>query len=154
MNFGSNETKKLLEQAGWNENRIIDFSSYKNHLKQMGYPVFPSVIQFLEQFGGLRISQNPADAAKGCYRLNIDPIELTQYYPRRIFTEFEEALGSYLCPVALAINGSSVIVMDENGKIYCINELVLFHVADKVADAIRIICSTNLSEFNKILELD
>jgi hypothetical protein len=39
-------------------------------------------------------------------------------------------------------------------RIYSIDELLLFHVADTVPEAIRILCSTNLSEFNKVLELD
>jgi hypothetical protein len=154
MDFGSEETKILLDKAGWSDSRLVDTSEYEHHLKKIGYQVFPVVTQFLQQFGGLQISKNSSDASKRCYRLKVDPIELTQYHPRRTFAEFEEALGRPLCPVALAINGSSAIVMDEAGKIYSIDELLLFHVADTVPEAIRILCSTNLSEFNKVLELD
>jgi hypothetical protein len=154
MDFGSEETKILLEKAGWSDSRLIDTSEYEHHLKKIGYQVFPVVTHFLKQFGGLQISKNSTDAAKGCYRLKIDPIELTQYHPRRTFAEFEQALGRPLCPVALALNGSSAVVMDEAGRIYYIDELLLFHVADTMPEAIRILCSTNLSEFNKVLELD
>jgi len=154
MDFGSEQTRILLEKAGWSESRQVDTSEYEHHLKKIWYPVFPIVTQFLQQFGGLQISKNSTDTAKGCYRLKVDPIALTQYHPRRIFAEFEEAFGRPLCPVALAINGSSSVVMDEGGRMYSINELVLFHIADSVPDAIRILCTTNLSEFNKILELD
>ncbi|OYD97854.1 hypothetical protein CDG76_03170 [Nostoc sp. 'Peltigera membranacea cyanobiont' 210A] len=154
MDFNSQETKILLEKAGWSKNHLVDTSEYEHHLKKIGYSVFPSVTHFLRQFGGLQISQNASDAATERYRLKVDPIELTQYHSRQMITEFEEALGRSLCPVALALNGSAAIVMDEEGRIYCIDELVLFHVADTVPNAIRIISSTDLSEFNKILELD
>jgi hypothetical protein len=154
MDLGSQETEILLKKAGWSENRLVDTSEYERHLKKIGYSVFPSAIQFLQQFGCLQVSRKATDADQKCYRLLVDPLQLTRYYSRKDIAEFEEALGHPLCPIALALNGTVAIVMDERGGIYSIEELVLFHVADTIPDAIRILCCTDLGETKKVLELD
>lgn len=154
MDLGSQETEILLKKAGWSENRLVDTSEYERHLKKIGYSVFPSAIQFLQQFGCLQVSRKATDADQKYYRLLVDPLQLTRYYSRKDIAEFEEALGHPLCPIALALNGTVAIVMDERGGIYSIEELVLFHVADTIPDAIRILCCTDLGETKKVLELD
>jgi hypothetical protein len=154
MNFVSEETKNLLEKAGWSEARLVNIREYENHLEKLGYPKFPVALEFLRRFGGLQISENSKDEFRRSYNLKVDPIKLTQCYPPYVFEEFGEGLGRPLCPVALADNGHSAIAMDEAGRVYCIDGSVLFHVADNFYEAIQILSHTNWPKFNKVLEID
>ena len=154
MNFTLEGTKNLLEDARWSESRPVNIKKYKDHFEKLGYPEFPIALEFLRQFGGLQISDSSKDESRKSYNLKVDPISLTQCYPPYVFAEFGEVLGHHLCPVALADNGHSVIVMDEAGRVYCIDGSILFHVADNYSEAIQILSHTNWPKFNKVLEID
>ncbi|MBD2769035.1 SUKH-3 domain-containing protein [Hymenobacter sp. BT664] len=154
MNFISEETKVLLEKAGWSEARRVSIEEYENHLEKLGYPKFPVALEFLRRFGGLQISESPQGESQRSYNLKVDPLKLTQCYPPYVFAAFEEGLGRPLCPVALADNGHSAIAMDEAGRFYCMDGSALFHVADSIYEAIQILSHTNWPKFDKVLELD
>lgn len=49
-------TIALLQQAGWSDDRRVDTSEYEKCLKSEGYPVHAVVVDFLERFGGLRVT--------------------------------------------------------------------------------------------------
>ncbi len=154
MNFISEETKNILKQAGWSEDRLINIKEYENHLNKLGYPTFPVALEFFRRFGNLHISENSKNESRRGYNLKVDPIKLTQCYPRYVFAEFAEALGRPLCPIALADNGHSAIAMNEEGQVYCIDGSILFHVADNFYEAIQILSHTNWPKFKEILEID
>ena len=147
------DTKEWLRNSGWSETRQVDTTEAVRHLEKSGYRVFPVVTGFLREFGGLQFPAVSAFEEVDRYRLKVDPVELTRYHPRRLFAVFEEALGRPICPIALALNGSAAIVMDEAGRSYMTDESVLLHIADCSFEALRIVCTTNLSELSTVLEL-
>jgi hypothetical protein len=161
MNFTLEETKKILEDATLSEpcpinikKYPVNVEKYKDHFEKLGYPKFPIALEFLRKFGGLQISENSKGESQKSYNLKVDPIDLAQGYPPYVFAEFGESLGHHLCPVALADNGHLAVVMDEAGRVYCIDGSVLFHVADNYYKAIQILSHTNWPKFNKVLEID
>jgi hypothetical protein len=51
----STEARKLLEAAGWTDDRRIDVSEYEPLIRQWGYPYTPPIQEFIGRFGGLYI---------------------------------------------------------------------------------------------------
>jgi hypothetical protein len=50
----SDQAKEILRAAGWFEGRRIDISPIKQFLQEYGFSVFPTAVEFLGEFHGLK----------------------------------------------------------------------------------------------------
>lgn len=148
------KTRTALEQVGWSEEYQMDISRYEEYLQKDGYTVFPVALDFLKKFGGIKISNQDTVRWPGSFCFKGDPIAAARFCGRWDVTEFEEALGRPLCPIAQTVNGTMSIFVDEEGRVYANDEQVLYYLTDKTLDLIRIVCSPTQEEFVKLFELD
>ncbi len=52
-------TKEIISKAGWYEHRHVDTSDFEKALATSGYTVLRAQLDFLREFGGLRIQPSP-----------------------------------------------------------------------------------------------
>ncbi len=126
MNGLSEITKKHLEQAGWNDARSIDTSEYEQAIVAAGLPLHTVVIDFLRQFGRLRVEFPvlvPADPKWNANRggkdwFVIDPIKAIEGISLEWFEYYSECAGKLLCPIGMAHHDHATLLMAEDGSVY------------------------------------
>ncbi|AQR94249.1 SUKH-3 domain-containing protein [Clostridium saccharoperbutylacetonicum] len=114
------ETKKILEEAGWYEGRKIDISEHIKFLEDMGYEVFDALKKWLEEFGDLKIvlEDEPFDDDDDDYTVEYSTCirEIIQRYKENI-NQDEEAEEKTI-PVAEIANNGILAYIAESGKFY------------------------------------
>ncbi|WP_028531949.1 SUKH-3 domain-containing protein [Paenibacillus sp. UNC217MF] len=109
----SNETVKILRDAGWYEGRRIDIKEIEENLEKIGYTIFPEVKSFLREFGNLVIEDTIND------EIHNTSIRITNYYKNRSFKSLEEYAGEKLVPVGMIDSDNLLLFVSESGKVYC-----------------------------------
>jgi hypothetical protein len=115
------ETKKILEEAGWYEGRKIDISEHIKFLEDMGYEVFDALKNWLKEFGDLRVvlKNEPFDEEE-------EDENLTEHSTciRNIIQRYKENInqddkaGEKTIPVADIENRGVLVYISESGKFY------------------------------------
>ena len=108
----SQKTVMALRKAGWRETRRTDTAAYERKLRSFGYPIFPVVLVFLSEFGGLRVVNHFADVGRREFEFipvppTGDEIEI-----------YSERVGTPLCVIGQCYNYNSIMMMDEQGRFY------------------------------------
>ncbi|WP_063915660.1 SUKH-3 domain-containing protein [Paenibacillus elgii] len=109
----SNETLKILRDAGWYEGRRIDIKEIEDNLEELGYIVFPEVKSFLAEFGNLEIEDTINDETHNT------SIRFTNYDDNGSFKSEEKYAGEKLVPVGMIDSGNLVLFVSESGRVYC-----------------------------------
>ena len=117
------ETKRLLEKAGWHEGRQVDPTPYVEALQKRGYTVFPPVVEFLRQFGGLEFYSLEYDS----FIQRFDPTNTYATSPAAVNHD-AAAIGVPLCPIGEADDYTTTLMMDPAGKIYYRLEDGIYHI--------------------------
>lgn len=114
------DVKEVLKAAGWSEGRKIDTSQIKVHYQKYGYELFPTVLQFLEEFGMLKIVvDKPNNLGEKEERHHTDPqLVVGEYYKNGSFKTEENYAKEKLVPVGEACNENLLLFVSESGKIY------------------------------------
>ena len=107
------DTKRLLEKAGWHEGRQVDPTPYVEALLKRGYTVFPPVVEFLRQFGGLEVHS----LEYGEFILHFDPTQI-QATPTASVNNDAASIGVPLCVIGEAGDYTTTLMMDPSGKMY------------------------------------
>lgn len=130
MSF-SESTHKLLTDAGWYSGRTRDTNVDEKHLLAWGYKIFPTVMEFLSEFGNLRILLD--DSSLELAILDVPFEELRQL-------SIVDAVKTSLCIVG-SIIGTGVptqIFIDEEGKFYTLSgHTVLSLIGSSTVEAIE-----------------
>ncbi|MEH2293027.1 SUKH-3 domain-containing protein [Nostoc sp.] len=138
----SAETRAVLQQAGWSENRKVDTSEYEKCLKFEGYPVHAIVVDFLARFGGLQVIYPHARVPQTTDEFCINPmVAAAHIYLEWVKEDYDERLGAPLCVIGEAFDYHMTLMMDSNGKVYAGYDDILIHVGDSGIDAIEALCS-------------
>lgn len=136
----SADTSAYLRKAGWHEGRkmpLVHYLNYRACLLNGGYPWFPAVADFLEEFGGLAIEFG---RRKQTEILKLDACKAANdrwfpnYYASRIGTR-------QLCVIGLVYTDHLLLFMDDAGTIYGGFDEFLCVVGSSGADAIEAICA-------------
>lgn len=138
----SAETRDLLQQAGWSEDRRIDTSEYEKCLKSEGYPVHAVVVDFLKRFGGLRVVYPHPRVPQTNDEFQIDPMVAAAHIClERVTEDYNERIGAQLCVIGEAFDYHMTLMIDPNGKVYAGYDDTLIYVGNSGVDAIEAICS-------------
>jgi len=114
------ETRKILEEAGWYEGRKIDISEHIKFLEGMGYEVFDALKKWLEEFGDLKIILEKE-------RFDDDDEDYTEEYStciKEIIAPYKRKLNQdekaeeKTIPVAEIANNGILVYIAESGKFY------------------------------------
>ncbi|MCC5618654.1 SUKH-3 domain-containing protein [Nostoc sp. CHAB 5836] len=138
----SAETRAVLQQAGWSEDRKVDTSEYEKCLKLEGYPDHAVVVDFLARFGGLRVIYPHPRVPQTTDEFCINPMVAAAHIClERVKEDYDQRLGAPLCVIGEAFDYHMTLMMDSNGKVYAGYDDTLIHVGDSGIDAIEAICS-------------
>ena len=141
MTVFSTETRTLLQQAGWGDERQVDTSEYEKYLKSEGYSVHTIVVDFLKSFGGLRVVHSHHRVAQTNDEFCINPIVAASHiYPERV-EDYSQRVGVPLCVIGEAFNYHMTLMMDSNGTVYAGYDDTLIRVGNSGYDAIVALCS-------------
>lgn len=114
------ETKKILEEAGWYEGRKIDISEHIKFLEDMGYEVFDALKKWLEEFGDLKIvlEDETFDDEDDDYTTEYSTCikEIIGGYGRNM--NQDEKSEEKTIPVAELDNNGILVYISESGKFY------------------------------------
>ncbi|AQR94244.1 SUKH-3 domain-containing protein [Clostridium saccharoperbutylacetonicum] len=115
------ETKKILEEAGWYEGRKIDISEHIKFLEDMGYEVFDAVKKWLEEFGDLKIVLEDElfdDDDDDDYTMEYSTCikEIIGPYKKNI--NQDKKAGEKTIPVAEIANNEILAYIGESGEFY------------------------------------
>jgi len=136
----SERTLTLLRQAGWREDRAVDTSGYEKALRQEGYPVHPAVVEFLRQFGGIRVVYPAKGDAKIKDEFHFDATKAAENWFPATVDQFSQRTGAALCVIGEASRGNSLLLMDPSGGVYSGVDQWLVKVADSGIEAIEALC--------------
>ncbi|MBO2010219.1 SUKH-3 domain-containing protein [Hymenobacter negativus] len=107
---------EYLTKAGWQPGRKVWLAKYRVCLRVEGYPWFPAVAEFLEEFGDLWITY---EGRGGASKLTFDACYATGRYDTRWVTgEYASRIGrSQLCAIG-ELSGHMLLFMDDTGQVY------------------------------------
>jgi len=114
----SDRSETLLKSAGWREGRSIDITSLVRHLESKGYSVFPFVVAFLKEFGGLKI-QNPSAKPPAAKNWHFDVVEASRRTSlERIKRLYIPRVQSDLCIIGESEDEYVTLMMDKKGQVF------------------------------------
>ncbi|MBF2005505.1 MAG: SUKH-3 domain-containing protein [Chlorogloeopsis fritschii C42_A2020_084] len=137
----SEETRALLQQAGWSEDRYVDTSEYEKSLKSEGYPLHEVVLDFLKHFGGLRVVHPHHRVKDEKDEFYINPTVAVADIGSGWVKEYSERVGAPLCVIGEAFSYHMTLVMDSDGRVFAGYDDTLIHVGNSGTDAIEALCS-------------
>jgi len=136
----SRKVRKYLENAGWNENRIINIDTFKNSLLENKYHFFKSTENFLQRFGYLHI----------VYPINIETESDLHFDVIQAINEIDPLWGQKnyykrlgnrnICIIGQAHSDHLTLFMDDLGAVYGGFDDFLCFIANSGEEAIEAIC--------------
>ena len=130
------ETKKILEENGWFEERKINISKYILFLASEGYEISDKVKEFLEIFGGLHFKL-PEFKVPGWTTLHFDPVIAAENIFKENIESYEQRVGEHLTPIGEAYNGYYTLMISSSGKMYGAFEDTLRKEGDNYEEGIE-----------------
>lgn len=142
----SQRTLEMLAQMKWSESWNGCADRMQAELGKQGHVVPQCAVRFLQRFGWLSCEQpSPYQPGVVAFHTNaatagahIGPSELTQY---------EQRVGSRLCPIGEAGYGHFVLLMDEHERAFAVDDAgALTKWADSGEDLIESLCNVGRME--------
>lgn len=135
----SETTITALKKAGWYEGRRRVASFDIALLTRKGYPLFPCVVAFLEEFGDLRIPyvRKLAGGYLREYLLRLDIPGKIDDVPPDSVAEWGLGLGRPLCFIGAADEWYTTVVMDDTGAVYELRDDGLYLAGKSGEEAIE-----------------
>jgi hypothetical protein len=131
---------EVLQKSGWREDRKVDQSLIVDSIHEEGYLILPRVIEFLQEFWGLKILfENKKNGLKND-DINFSFEEATHLeVPERVNGEYSKRTGKELCLIGSVYREYMVLVMANDGSVYGGYDSFLCKIADTGMDAIKAI---------------
>ena len=114
----STEIEMLLRQYGWTPDRDIDITSIKALIEEKGFEVFPSVEQFMRQYGGLSFPYETG--GKYTRWLDFDVMSSEGLIPNKSHKWMSQWImyaETDLCPIGRDSTWHEYLFMDRQGRI-------------------------------------
>lgn len=116
----SESVRAGLGETGWNEDYRYDLEDLEERMRARGFELSPAVVSFLRRFGGLTLWREPAMERGTNVMFHTDP-DKAPTHPSWI-PEWEQAIGARVCPIGETGYGSFVLLMDEHGRVFGMNQ--------------------------------
>jgi hypothetical protein len=135
----SSHTLLCLTEAGWQPGRSVDTSPYETYIKQNGYTLNDSAIEFWREFGGLFIpldvpQRHPSNV------IRIDFTDIGSTYPE-ICQAYGEFVHDDLSPIGTLYECQQALYVAKSGRVYSSNEEWFGLIGEHGADAIDNLCT-------------
>lgn len=137
----STRTAECLNQSGWNRNRAIDTSGFEASLRAAGFVVLGAAVNFLKEYGGLRITYPHAKVKDMRDEMHFDPSIVVRHIQPIDVDAYSKVLGKELCPIGEASRGYLILMMDQTGQVYASYDDFFAKVGSSGIEAIDALCS-------------
>lgn len=136
----SSHALQCLESAGWTKDRRIDASAIVKELEADGFSVSPAAIDFLEKYGGLRLSYSHPRVPTAVDSSHLDaPRAADGVFPARL-QDWEARAGERMTPIGESDREYMTILMGASGTVYLAMDDLLLILADSGVEAINALC--------------
>jgi hypothetical protein len=112
----STVTLEILRKNDWQESRRIDIHKYETFFQETGQVPSPLILDFLQQFGDMKISFPSKYYSNRLHWVLIDPIEESQS-PELLANYSNNWIKKPLCVVG-SLDDNSFIAMTPEGEVY------------------------------------
>ncbi|AUX26034.1 uncharacterized protein SOCEGT47_065870 [Sorangium cellulosum] len=136
-------TEACLKRAGWRPGRSVRTDHWESLLRAANNPVHASVVDFLREFGGLRVV-HPHHRVPGKQDyFHINPSIAAKEFPIREDGLYDdnERVGAPLCAIGTACRDYMLLIMDAAGKVYASMDDYLFLVGNSGFEALESLCT-------------
>jgi len=139
----SDVTRRMLHLAGWHEGRSVPITRELALLAEAGYPVFPSVRSFLEEFA--RLNFVPLDEGRleeeWYLFIGVEDFTLSDTEADRAY--YDQVAGATVVPVAdQGQKGwETRLYMDPGGVVYATTGDMIWRVSSTGAGAVEAYCA-------------
>jgi len=139
----SENTLKLLLNAGWSENRRTSLADdYTKALEHKNFHVSDAVKDFLYKFGGLSVIHPHAQLKEKNDWFHFDVIKaINSGDPGWVSEEYSSRIGEKLCIIGEAFRRSMILCMSPDKKVYAGIDEKLFYIGDSGESAIECLCN-------------
>ncbi|QGQ19900.1 hypothetical protein GC089_12590 [Cellulomonas sp. JZ18] len=126
----ASSARALLRRAGWSPDREIDVAPVVDRLLGLGYPVFPSLEQFLKEFYGLVVRSEDGTKA-----ITFDLESVQHQTDAEFCREYAAEIGRPLTPVGT--HSHMVVMIDAHGGFWGSFDLDYGYKGDDIEQAVR-----------------
>jgi hypothetical protein len=131
---------QCLQSSGWTADRRVDISTIIRELEAEGFGVSPAAADFLERFGGLRLSYGRAKDATVPDYSHLDPLRAADgVFPARL-RDWESRAGERMTPIGESDREYMTILMGASGVVYLAMDDLLLVLADTGEEALNALC--------------
>jgi len=116
---------------------LVHYLKYRACLLNEGYPWFPAVAEFLEEFGGLTIRFGRREQVE-VLKLDACKAAEDRWFPDYYAPIIDRA---QLCAIGLVYTDHLLLFMDDAGNVYGGYDEFLYFVGSSGTDAIEALCS-------------
>lgn len=135
----SDATQAILQQAGWHSGRQIDVSAMVDALAAEGYTITPVVVDFLTEFGGLKVVFPNPRAPQLEDQFHLQPDRAARGVTRERVETYEERVGEPL--VTIGENYDMVLLLSASGKMYGGFDDLLYRLGNDPAEGLTSLCT-------------
>ena len=146
MDFGSERANEVVQQSGWTASRRIDTTDYERFFEAENLPALPAALEALSEFGGLRLQGLSPYTSRLYVWVDFDPVDACDIQPSEFLRECSFVAKRDLTPIAKARNELWVLLVDEEGQVYALDDLTVFYLGDNIYEAIKEIFIPGLRE--------
>ncbi|WP_344641634.1 SUKH-3 domain-containing protein [Kitasatospora cystarginea] len=114
----SAETERVLRSAGWEPDRTVDTSLWRQRLEESGFRMHDAAERFLSEFGGLTVEISGPGVSRARVPFELDPMLADGEEDR--FSEWSESIGESLFPLGELDRGRFFLGISESGKVYLV----------------------------------
>ncbi|MGI4759080.1 MAG: SUKH-3 domain-containing protein [Janthinobacterium lividum] len=134
---------ECLNKAGWHDGRkmpLVQYLKYRACLPNEGYPWFPAVADFLEEFGGLAIGFSRREYIE---TMKPDACNASDSFDNWwIMQNYTQRIGQVkICPIGTVYGDHLLLFIDDAGNVYGGFDDFLCFIGSNGVDAIEALCS-------------
>ncbi|KWW99243.1 hypothetical protein LI90_877 [Carbonactinospora thermoautotrophica] len=138
----SPEVAQVLRDHGWFEGRRVEEPTSQAVQIVCGYvgragerhQPFPAVVEALNEFGGLYVTQDGPGRDLARRPFAIDPT-LAAATPETL-ADFGRVIGARLFPLGIEGDYQAILAVDEHGRVFSLDHAGEWHLGDSVAEAL------------------
>ena len=142
----SKRTVEYLHRSGWPPDSVIDTTPFKESLSTAGFFVHDAALNFLREFGGLRIQYPHAKVADMEDEMHFDPSIVIRHAVPSDVEAYGRVIGRKLCPIGEACRAYMILMMTEEGEVYGGYDDFFVKVGNSGSEAIEALCSGSQPE--------
>ncbi|MFX0196969.1 MAG: SUKH-3 domain-containing protein [Candidatus Hodarchaeota archaeon] len=137
----STETEAFLKKAGWRKGRAVNIDDYVQFLKNETFDIPKTVINFLREFGGLKVVHPHAKVPgkMDFFSFNVKKA-IQDHDPLWVKEEYSNRVGKQLCIIGQAFRDYMVLSMSEDSEVFAGFDDILVYVGSSGDQAIENLC--------------